>query len=153
MLFVVYIYILTHEWPLGLVRGPWKTPWNSAATQGKYLPFYTRIAIPNLIMYSHVFQWIGITRHAWRIIVSQPLLLWHFRIFILALLYWCSHVWGSSNELHLLLFGCLITRAAFLLIDVYVPVMSHHRVVSPFCIIYKYFPLSTTASIEPSFSE
>jgi hypothetical protein len=84
-------------------------------------------------------QKIGLMRLAWRTFGSVPVLQRCFNSYVLPLLEYCSQVWLSAADCHLGLLDRVVRRAAFMM-DGAVPCdLSHRRVVSALCLMYKYF--------------
>jgi hypothetical protein len=84
-------------------------------------------------------QKIGLMKLAWRTFGSVEVFQRCFNCFVLPLLEYCSQVWFSAADCHFKLLDSVVRRAASMMDGTIPSDLSHRRVVSALCLMYKYF--------------
>ena len=82
-------------------------------------------------------QRLCIVRKSWRVIQDRSLLERCFRGFVLPVLEYCSSVWCSAADTHLILLDRAVSGARFLTGDVFECDIAHRRSAAVLCMLYK----------------
>ena len=82
-------------------------------------------------------QRLGILRKSWHVFRDRSLLVRFFRGFVLPLLEYCSAVWCSAADTHLILLDRAVSGARYLTGGVFECDISHRRSVAVLCMLYE----------------